>query len=231
MKAVAIILARGGSKGIPNKNINKFCGKPLVEWTIIQAKNSKKINKVYLSSDSDKILKIGKKHKINLIKRPKIISGDRASSESAVIHAIKNFHDFKTHPIVMLEPTAPLRKPNDIDNLINSFLKNKWDSGFTASKLIDFLIWERKKKNNYKSLNYNYKNRGQRQQNSRKSCFVENSLAYIFKPNIILKYKNRLGGKIGLTMNKFWQSFEIDEKDDWDLVENLFKRKIKQNGK
>jgi len=119
MKAVAIILARGGSKGIPNKNINKFCGKPLVEWTIIQAKNSKKINKVYLSSDSDKILNIGKKHKINLIKRPKIISGDKATSESAVIHAIKNFHDFKIHPIVMLEPTSPLRKPNDIDNLIN----------------------------------------------------------------------------------------------------------------
>ncbi len=224
MKAVAIILARGGSKGIPNKNINKFCGKPLVEWTIIQAKNSKKINKVYLSSDSDKILNIGKKHKINLIKRPKIISGDKATSESAVIHAIKNFHDFKIHPIVMLEPTSPLRKPNDIDNLINSFFKNKWDSGFTAGELRDFLIWEHKKKNILKSINYDYRNRGQR--NSRKPCFVENSLAYIFKPNIILKYKNRLGGKIGLTMNKVWQSFEIDENEDWDFVENIFKNRI-----
>ena len=231
MKATAIILARGGSKGIPNKNIKVFCGKPLVEWTIIQAKNSKKINKIYLSSDSNKILKIGKKYKINLIKRPKKISGDYATSESAIIHAIKNFYDFKIRPIVMLEPTAPLRKINDIDNLIRDFNKNRWDSGFTASQLNEFLIWDRKKKNNYKSLNYDFKNRGQRQLNSRKQCFVENSIAYIFKPNIILKYKNRIAGKIGITKNEIWQSFEIDEKDDWDLVETIFKRKIKQNGK
>ena len=71
MKADVLILARGGSKGIPKKNVKNFCGKPLVEWSIIQAKNSKKVEKIFLSSDSNEILKIGKKHKINIIKRPK----------------------------------------------------------------------------------------------------------------------------------------------------------------
>ena len=58
---IAIVLARGGSKGIPNKNIKSFLGKPLLVWTIIQARISKNISKVYLSSDSEKILRIGKR--------------------------------------------------------------------------------------------------------------------------------------------------------------------------
>ena len=85
---IAVILARGGSKGIPGKNIKSFLGKPLLAWTIIQAKISKNISKVYLSSDSDDILKIGKKYGALLIKRPKSISGDKAKSEEAVLHIL-----------------------------------------------------------------------------------------------------------------------------------------------
>ena len=58
------------------------------------------------------------------------------------------------------------------------------------------------------------------------NCFVENSLAYIFKPEILLKYNNRLGGKIGITFNDVWQSFEIDEKDDWNFVSSIFTENI-----
>ncbi len=224
MKADAIILARGGSKGIPKKNLKIFCGKPLVEWTIIQAKTSRKINNVYLSSDSNEILKIGSKHKINIIKRPKIYSTDKATSESAVFHVIKNIRNISNKGIVLLEPTSPLRKKNDIDNLISDFFRYKWDSGFTAGELNDFLIWEKIKKNKLKSINYNFKKRGQRI--GRKKCYVENSIAYIFKPKMIMKYKNRLAGKIGLTINKVWQSFEIDEKEDWKFVQTIFKEKI-----
>ena len=224
MRADAIILARGGSKGIPKKNVKIFCGKPLVEWTIVQAKASKKINNIYLSSDSNEILKIGSKHNINIIKRPKIYSGDKASSESAVIHIIRNIKNISNEGIVLLEPTSPLRKKHDIDNLISDFFKYKWDSGFTAGELNDFLIWEKIKRNKLKSINYNFKKRGQRF--GRKNCYVENSIAYIFKPKMIMKYKNRLAGKIGLTINKVWQSFEIDEKDDWNFVKTIFKDKI-----
>ena len=88
-RTIAIILARGGSKGIPGKNIKLFLGKPLLAWSIIQAKLSKKIYEVYLSSDSDKILSIGVKYGAIPIKRPNKISGDTAKSEDAVIHALK----------------------------------------------------------------------------------------------------------------------------------------------
>ena len=224
MKADVLILVRGGSKGIPKKNVKNFCGKPLVEWSIIQAKNSKKVEKIFLSSDSNEILKIGKKHKINIIKRPKKYSDDKASSESALIHAINNSKEINKKSLVFLEPTSPLRKMRDIDNLIECFFKYNWDSGFTAGVLKDFLIWRKNNSGSLSSVNYDFKNRGQRF--FRDDCFVENSLAYIFKPKILLKYKNRLGGKIGITLNDVWQSFEIDEKDDWEFVSTIFKQKI-----
>ena len=68
---VAIILARSGSKGILKKNLKKFCGKPLIVWSIEQAKNAKCLSSVWLSSDDEKILSLGKKYGIGIIKRPK----------------------------------------------------------------------------------------------------------------------------------------------------------------
>ncbi len=222
MKVDAIILARGGSKGIPNKNLKIFCGKPLVEWTIIQAKKSRRIKNIYLSSDSKNILKVGLKHKINIIQRPKKYSTDKATSESAIKHFLLSGKNFSKKGIIFLEPTSPLRKKNDLDELIKSFFKNKWDSGFTAGVLKDFLIWEKKGKK-YQSLNYNYKKRGQRF--GRKFCYVENSIAYIFKPYMFLKFNNRLFGNFGVTYNETWQSFEIDEPEDWNFVSTIFKNK------
>ena len=118
----AIILARGGSKGIPKKNLKLFCGKPLIAWTILQAKLSKKINNVFVSSDSSKILNISKKYGAKVIKRPANISGDKAKSESAILHALTVIGD-NQKGIVMLEPTAPLRSPHDLDECINIFIK------------------------------------------------------------------------------------------------------------
>ena len=80
MKTLAFIPARGGSKGIPKKNIKKFNGKPLIYWTIKQAVKSKLISDTYVSSDSNEILKIASKYGASIIKRPKNISGDYATT-------------------------------------------------------------------------------------------------------------------------------------------------------
>lgn len=223
-KILAFIPARGGSKGIPGKNIKLFNGKPLIEWSIKSALKSKLIDKVVVSSDSLKIINICKKLGVEVILRPKNISGDKATTESAINHCIRYFeNDYKT--IVLLPPTSPLRKKNDIDNAIKFFYLNKLDSCFSGSKLTDFLIWNYDKINKkYKSINYDYKNRKNRQ--NRKLSFVENGSIYIFKSSLIIKKNNRIGGKFNIFNMDFWQSFELDEKDDWKLLETLHKTYI-----
>jgi CMP-N,N'-diacetyllegionaminic acid synthase len=220
-KVIAIILARGGSKGIPKKNVLNFAGHPLVAWTVIQAKASKEIDEVYISSDSSEILEIAEKYGAKTIERPLKISGDNAKSEEAIIHALSILGS-KQEMIIMLEPTAPLRKADDLDNCIKMFRNENWDSGFSGALLQDFLLWKKDKNGELKSLNYDYKNQGPRQ--LREPDYVENGAIYIFKPEIMINDKNRFGGKIGLFPNNFWQSFEIDDPEDWDLVELIFRK-------
>ena len=211
-KILAFIPARGGSKSIPNKNIKLFNGKPLIEWTIKLALKSKLIHKVIVSSDSKKILSISKNFGADIILRPKNISGDKASTESAINHCIKNLED-SFDIIVLLSPTSPIRKKDDIDNAIKEFKLKKLDSCFSASKLNDFLIWKYNKKNKkLKSINYDFNNRGRRQ--NREPNYVENGSIYVFKRNLIKYKNNRIAGKKGMYLMNFWQSFELDEKND-----------------
>ena len=224
-KILAFIPARGGSKGIPNKNIKLFNGKPLIEWTIDSALKSKLISKVIVSSDSQKILSISKKLGAEIVLRPKSISGDFATTESAIKHYIKNTKEsFDT--IVLLSPTSPIRKMSDIDNAIKEFKSKKLDSCFSASILLDFLIWKLNKKKKFESINYNFQNRGTRQK--RDLNYVENGSIYVFKTKLIKNYNNRIAGKIGIYLMNFWQSFEIDVKDDWKLLEIIQKKYIKK---
>lgn len=224
-KILAFIPARAGSKGIPNKNIKSFNGKPLIEWTIRSALQSKLISKVVVSSDSKKILSISKKLGTNTILRPKNISSDSAKTESAIRHFIKKSKEL-FDVIVLLSPTSPVRKMTDIDNAIKFFYSKNLDSCFSGSKLNDFLIWDFDiNKKRFKSLNYDFKKRGIRQ--DRKSGYVENGSIYISKLNLIMKKNNRIGGKFDIFTMDFWQSFEIDEKEDWNLLEIIHKTYLK----
>ena len=219
---VAIILARGGSKGIPKKNIKNFCGKPLVSWTIEHAKQTKEISSIWLSSDSESILKIGKNYGINIIRRPKNLSNDSSSSVFGWIHAINVIKKKeKVDVIVALQPTSPLRDFKDIRNGLKKFKNNNYDSMFSGAEIGDFFIWEKQKKL-FKSLNYDYKNRKRRQ--TIKPQYVENGSFYIFTPKSIKKFNNQLGGKIGITLMEFWKSFEIDNKNDIKFCETLMNR-------
>ena len=109
MKSVAIILARGGSKGIPNKNIVEFCGKPLLAWTVEHCLDGG-VDLVYVSSDADKILDVGEKYGARSIKRPEEISGDEATSESGWLHALEVIENINGKMDWILAPqvTSPL---------------------------------------------------------------------------------------------------------------------------
>ena len=125
MKINCLILARYGSVRVPKKNLRLYKNKPLIYWTLKQSLRIKKIKKIVLSSDSNKIIKIAKKisKKIIINKRPAKISGKKTKSETVIkyLHKIYNFSldDY----ILILQPTSPLRKDGDINNTISIALK------------------------------------------------------------------------------------------------------------
>ena len=224
---IIIIPARGGSKSIKNKNLYRFYGKPLLYWTIKQALMSKRSKKVYVTSDSNKILKFSKKLGTEIIKRPKKYSSDKSSSEEAILHAMRTIKEnYKT--IVFLQATSPLRKKNDIDNALKEFYKTKSDSLFSCHKADDwFDIWVSKKRK-LLPITVGYKSRKPRQL-IEKNYYQQNGSIYIFKKNIIEKCKNRLGGNINVYQMDEWQSFQLDYKKQLSYMELLFEKFLKKD--
>jgi len=220
---IAIIPARGSSKEIPNKNIIDFCGKPLLSWSILHALKSNFVDDVYVSSDDENILDVAADFGAKKIKRPPGISTDTATSESAILHAIKQIESTSAaiDLIVFLQATSPLRTSEDIDTALKSFHESGSDSLFSMSELDDICIWQNRN-HELKGMTYDPFNRGRRQ--DRKPYYLENGSIYIFKPEIIKKCNNRLGGKISMYKMPFWKSYEIDKIEDIEICEYFFKR-------
>tara|TARA_B100002052_G_C15679688_1_gene505594 strand:- start:43 stop:759 length:717 start_codon:yes stop_codon:yes gene_type:complete len=214
-KFVVIILARGGSKGIKNKNLTKVNGKPLIYWTLKSCLNSKKIKSFWVSSDSKKILKYAKENRSNIIQRPKNLSTNTSTSESGWAHAINTLEkrNIKFDNVVVLQATSPVRRKNEIDIAISNFVKKKFDSMLSVYKSHVF-FWKRRKKN--LKASYNFKKRPLRQ--NLDDQYIENGSLYIFKKQKFKKIKNRLFGRIGLHIMSRNHSFEIDEKEDIKLI-------------
>jgi len=217
---VAIILARGGSKGIPNKNIINFCGKPLMAWTIEHCLHAG-VKEVYVSSDSEEILNIAQDHGAASIKRPEDISGDTATSESGWLHAIEVIGSNKIEWVIAPQVTSPLRTPEDIKRGLALAGSGQYDSIFSCSVAEDLLFWQITPEGILKSINYDYQNRGRRQ--DRPKQYIENGSFYLFRPEILRKYNNRLGGRIGMVEMEFWKMFEIDTMEDLKICEVLMR--------
>ena len=221
-KIHAIILARGGSKGLKNKNLFLINKKPLVYWSIKSCIKSKNISQTWVSSDNKKILNISKKYGAKTIYRPKKFSSDTASSEIAWLHAVKEIKKKqKIDYVIGLQPTSAIRDFTDIDKAIKKFFKNKYDSLFSAKERDEAFSWNLKK---LKVVpNYNIFKRQRRQNLKRR--ITENGSFYIFKSEKFLKKRNRLFGKIGFHMMKNFKGFEIDTLEDAILVDLILKNK------
>ena len=216
-KIISIIPARGGSKGIPKKNIKQLFGKPLIVWTIKQALNSKYIDELYVSTDDEEIASISIKAGAKIIKRPKSISRDNTPTTPVLLHAseyLKNNYDI----MMILQCTCPLRYTFQIDEAIKKFFKENADSLLTGY-INERFYWDF----NGNPLNYDYKNRPRRQEKEWE--FIENGSFYIFKKDLFLRSKNFLGGKISQYIMPKWMSFDIDEPFDLELVNYLMKNK------
>lgn len=127
-KVISIILARGGSKRLPNKNILSFVGKPLISWTIEAAKQSQYVDRIILSTDSKEIAEVAKIYGVDVpFMRPKKYATDIASSESVVLHVLHWIQENEGKQydyVILLQPTSPLRTSRHIDEAVEKVLKN-----------------------------------------------------------------------------------------------------------
>ncbi len=223
MKVASIILARGGSKGVPNKNKRDFCGKPLISWTIEQCIDGG-IDKdnIFVSSDSHDILEIGHEYGVGSILRTPEVSGDGATSELSWIYSINYLRKlgFNYDWIFAPQVTSPMREPSDIKNGLLMAESGEYDSLFAATKTDQCSLWKKGKKG-LESIGYDYKKRKRRQDNEIQ--YIENGSFYMFKPDSIKKFNNRMYGNIGIVEMDQWKSFEIDSIDDFKLSSLVMK--------
>jgi CMP-N,N'-diacetyllegionaminic acid synthase len=136
MKVIAIIPARGGSKGIPRKNLVNFSGKPLMQWSIDAALKSKYITDVVVSSDDDEILNVAQVNKeVLVIKRPVELAQDISKTEPVLTHVLDSLNGIKYDYLILLQPTSPLRTSKDVDFAFEKLLNSEATSLISVCEL------------------------------------------------------------------------------------------------
>lgn len=221
MSICAIIPARGGSKGVPRKNIKLLAGKPLIAYTIEHALRARQVNRTIVSTDDAEIAKVARQYGAEVVTRPPELATDTASAESVLLHVLSFLEQKEGYTpslVVLLQATSPLRLPDDIDNAIDTLNAAGADSLFSCSQSHNF-YW-RLEDARPVSVNYDYQHRPRRQDFTPE--YIENGSIYVTKTQILKQHGNRIGGRITFYEMNPLDSFQIDTEEDFLLLEQLF---------
>lgn len=225
-KILAIIPARGGSKGIIGKNIKSFCGKPLIYYTIAAAKKSKIFDRVIVSTDSLEIKDVSEKFDAEVpFLRPKRLASDKSNIIDAVLHLLgylKVKEKYEPDIIFLLQPTSPLRDYKDIVNSYNLFNKLRTEALVSVCKThheIWHIIDNKLKLANPSSLKLI--NRQERPGTYKQ----DGSMIYIIKTDALLRYRDFIPKGTAAYVIPKWKAVDVDEMEDFELAEFLYKYK------
>lgn len=224
MSVFAIIPARSGSQGIPDKNIRPFCGVPLVVRAIKTAQAAGMVGRVIVSTDSKGYADLCRAAGAEVMMRPPELATNTASSESALLDVLERLQaagEELPEWLVFQQCTSPFTRPEDIDGLLRRVHEAKADSGFTAVKSHRFL-WRVRPDGLGEGINHDKSVRLRRQ-----DCepeFMENGAVYVLKTDGFLKHKHRFFGKTVLHEVPEYQGFEIDSEEDWQVAEQVFRK-------
>ena len=226
MKVISIILARGGSKGLPNKNILKINNKPLISYSIKASLNSKYISKTIVSSDSQEIIDISKRCGAEILKRPEQLSGDEISSETVISNVLDNISNIDEYDyLVLLQPTSPLRNEKHIDEAFKIVFDTQAYSLISCKKIDNaplkaFML----DKNNYLRGISNNTYPFMRRQDL-PPLFMPNGAIYISRVNEFRKNLTLFSEKTMMYEMDNNSSIDIDNWDDLKIAESLILEK------
>lgn len=222
MKTIAFIPARGGSKSIPLKNIKPLCGKPLVCWSIEALENCPLVDEVIIATDSCEIENVILSYsykKTTVYHRSAKNASDTASTESVMLEYINYAHLNETDVFMLVQATSPLTESIHFIEALTLYSQKEYDSLLTCVRNYRF-FWNE----DGTSLNYDYCNRPRRQDFA--GILMENGAFYINTVKNILENGNRLSGHIGIYEMPQYTATEIDEPDDWVVLENLMRKHV-----
>ncbi len=225
-KYIAMIPARGGSKSVPLKNVKAIAGQPLIYWSIDAAVNSDKIDKVYISTDSDEIRRIvmaydkPNKEKIEVVERSPECSTDTASTEDVMLDFTSRV---EYENMVFIQCTNPLVTTADIDGAIE--LHPQFDS-VLSTVIQKRFYWALQPDGTIKEIGHDIRKRPRRQDWD--GVLAENGSIYIISRENLLLGKCRLYGRIGTYIMDDASYFEIDEPLDWLIIEEILKQKYRK---
>ncbi len=216
-KIVAVIPARGGSKGIPRKNMRLLNGKPLIFYSIDCALRSL-ADKVVVSSDDEEILETAKRYGAHVVKRPESMSEDEVTLDPVIFHATNELLATGEHfdIVITLQPTSPLIKSQTLDEAVKKLVDENYDTIISVKKE-NHIFWL-KRNNDLVPFHTERKNRQYLE-----PIFVETGL--IITKKQIMTEKNRIGNNIGLVTLSSDESTNIDTPNDWWIAENIMNRK------
>lgn len=241
-KIIAIIPARGGSKGIPEKNIKNFCGKPLIAWAIETALKNKRLDRVIVITDDKKIARIARKYSAETpFMQPKELAQPSSRMEQVFAYTLrwlKENENYDVDTIVWLQPTSPLRQSHHIDEAIELFLNKKCDAVISASELPadhnPYWIYKEPKtgdKTLFNVMGQNIQNIPARRQLLPKYYFM-NNIVFVMRAKNLLGASPTLFGKTQqlYKMSDFYDA-DINTLNEWLMTEMKFKmlRSAKKN--
>ncbi len=219
-RVLAVIPARGGSKGVPRKNVRPFAGTPLVAHTVAHALGAASVNRTVVSTDDDEIAAVSAAAGAEVVRRPDILAGDTASSESALLHvldALKASEGYEPDLVVFLQCTSPIRTAGDVEAAVAQFRREGLDSLVSATPWhgLNWVVEE----GGARSYNFDYRNRPRRQDLAEQ--FRENGSIFLFKPWVLSQYGCRLGGRIGIFAMSPLTEVETDSEEGFAVAESI----------
>lgn len=232
MKTLAIISARGGSKGLPGKNIKSLNGFPLIYYTIHSARNTKEIDKVIVSTENKEIASISEKYGAEVpFLRPVELAQDSSTSIDVLLHAVNYFENLgKFYDLtVLLEPTSPLRKKDDLSNAIISFSDaiEKYDGIVSLGKIhLENPAITKVISNGYVKPFVDFKEIKRRQDYP--DIYFPYGVIYAVKTEILKTNKTIYTDRSMPYFIERWQNYEIDDEFDFMCVEQILKYKEKE---
>ncbi len=230
MEVLAIIPARGGSKGIPGKNIKDLAGKPLIAYSIEESLKSKYITRTVLSTEDEKIKKVALEYGAEVVDRPLELAQDETMTAPVLLQVVEALEKENYSPdiVILLQPTCPLRTAKDIDEAFELYFQGGCDSVFAVKNIgLTHAMWKQHHDGRMEAL-YDYRTRPRRQDAHRHySLFVETGSIYIIKTEVMKKVKDFVGDEPKIY--PIVQTVDIDTIEDFDRAEKLINQGNFQN--